>query len=165
MEHAGAVPIAPVCWRPRQTPPVPLGQWPVQFAAGRALLSKRRHTKLCRSAPARTKDPAAQCLSRFPLTQRSRQNARANDVLSCRLRRGCSIQPGSRVGEAFLDLAGREKIQTPVPICAHPGRHFRQMQSLVMGLEAEPHNQVGRNGDDFGSRRINEWQAHRRGSL
>ena len=40
---------------------------------------------------------------------------------------------GSRRGETFLNLAGREKIQTPVPICAHPGRHFRQMQSFIMG--------------------------------
>jgi hypothetical protein len=34
------------------------------------------------------------------------------------------------------------------------------MQSLLLRLKAEPHNQVRRDGDDFFPCRIKEWQAH-----
>ena len=34
------------------------------------------------------------------------------------------------------------------------------MQSLVLGLKAEPCDQVRRDGDDFFPCRIKEWQAH-----
>jgi hypothetical protein len=63
---------------------------------------------------------------------------------------------GLRLGEAFLDLAGRETVELTIPDGAHIRGDLRQMQSLLLRLKAEPHNQVSRDGDDFFPCRIKE---------
>ena len=73
---------------------------------------------------------------------------------------GRPVHTGSRLDEAFLDLARRESIKLTIPDSAHIRRNLRQMRSLGMSLEAEPHDQVRRDGDDFFPCRIKEWQAH-----
>ena len=67
---------------------------------------------------------------------------------------------GSRLGEAFLDFAGRKTVELTIPHGAHIRGDLRQMQRLVLRLKAKPHNQVRRDGDDFFPCRIKEWQAH-----
>ena len=78
---------------------------------------------------------------------------------------GESITAGSRVGEAFLDLAGRETVKLTIPDGSHTRSDLRQTQSLVPRLKAEPHNQVRRDGGDFFPCRIKEWKAHCVGQL
>ncbi len=73
---------------------------------------------------------------------------------------GRPAHSGSRLDEAFLDLVRRESIKLTIPDGAHIRRNLRQMRSLGLSLEAEPHDQVRRDGDDFFPCRINEWQAH-----
>jgi hypothetical protein len=49
----------------------------------------------------------------------------------------------------FSISRARETVELTIPDGAHIRGDLRQMQSLVLGLKAEPCDQVCRDGDDF----------------
>ena len=85
---------------------------------------------------------------------------RANKAMSRRFSPGRRAHAGTCLGEAFFDLAGRETVELTIPDGADIRGDLRQMQSLILGLKAEPCDEVRRDGNDFFSCRIKEWQAH-----
>ena len=101
-----------------------------------------------------------ECSDQCELATFASECPRANETLSRRFWRGPAAHAGSRLGEAFLDLAGRETVELTIPDGAHIRGDLCQMQRLVLGLKAEPCNQVRRDGNDFFPSRIKEWQAH-----
>jgi hypothetical protein len=101
-----------------------------------------------------------ECSDQRELATFASECPRANETLSRRFWRGRAAHTGSRLGEAFLDLAGRETVELTIPDGAHIRGDLCQMQRLVLGLKAEPCNQVRRDGNDFFPSRIKEWQAH-----
>jgi hypothetical protein len=80
--------------------------------------------------------------------------------MSRRFSPGRRAHAGTCLGEAFFDLAGRETVELTIPDGADIRGDLRQMQSLILGLKAEPCDEVRRDGNDFFSCRIKEWQAH-----
>ena len=93
-------------------------------------------------------------------TDRAELSACCLGILGRRFWRGRRNHAGSRLGEASFDLAGRETVELTIPDGAHIRGDLGQMQRLVLRSKAEPCDQVRRDGDDFISCRIKEWQAH-----